>query len=138
MFMALLMGQAGSVMWMRATTFPVPKDDKPLTLTGLDYNGRGGVVEVTSVRLQIVSKKGADPVLALWTLVGRNATPKPRKVKVTVFLLNAAKKRIAVARRIGFIKPVEEHHVFDLKMKVKGKKWAQAHRVYVQVDFMVK
>ncbi len=137
-FMVLLMGQAGSVMKMTAATFPLPIDDKPLSLAGLSYEGVGGIVEVTTARLDILSKEGEDPVRAVWTLIGRNATPKARKVKVTVFLLNAAKKRIAVTRKTAFITAVNEHHVFELKMKVKAKTWEKTQRVYVEVDFLVK
>lgn len=134
----LLMGQAGKVMWMTSATFPVPTDDKPLTLAGLSYDGRGGIVEVTSARLQIESKEGDSKVHAVWTLIGRNATPQARKVSISVFLLNAAKKRIAVARKTAFIGAVQENHVFELKMKVKPKTWALAKNVYVQVDFLVR
>ena len=132
------MGQAGAVMWMRAATFPVPKDDKPLTLAGLNYDGVGGIVEVTSARLEVVSKKGDSKVHAVWTLIGRNATPQARKVQVSIYLLSAAKKRIAVVRKTAFIGAAQEHHVFELKMSVKPKTWAQAQRVHIQVDFMVK
>ena len=137
-FAVLLMGQAGAVMWMRVATFPVPKDDKSLTLTGLSYDGVGGIVEVTSARLQVVSKEGDSKVHAVWTLTGRNATPQARKMQVSIYLLSAARKRIAVVRKTAFIGAAQENHVYELKMKVKPKTWARAKNVYVQVDFMVR
>ncbi len=135
---ALVAGVAGGAMWIRAASFPIPTDDKPVTLSGLTYEGVGGVDEVNSARLEITSKEDQDPVHLEWTLNGRNTTPQMRRINLRVYLLDANKKRIAMGGITAMLKPATEKQDIVVKMKVPVKKWEQAERVYVQVDFLVK
>jgi len=131
-----LLSLAGGAMKMTAVSFPLPTDSEPVPLTGLSYGGFGGLVEVTSVRLEIVSKEGEDPVRAVWALTGRNSKPQHRRVQLSIFLLDAAKKHIASAKKTALFKGADAEQEFVLEMKVKAKTWARAQRVYLRVDFL--
>ncbi len=129
---------AGGAMKMAAVSFRLPKDDKPIALSGLTYGGYGGTVEVKTVRLEVKSKQGEDPVRIVWTFTGSNSKPQCRRVELKIFLIKGEKKRIASGRRKVLFKGVSSQQEFRLEMKVKAARWELTDRVYLQATFLSK
>ncbi len=130
------LSMAGGALKLTAVSFPLPTNSEPIRLSTLTYGGFGGTVEVTSVRLEIVSKEGEDPVRAVWRFTGENGKPQVRRVRIRVSLLDNAKKRIASSRKTVLFKSAGAEQKFVIKMKVKAQTLARAQRVRVQVDFL--
>jgi len=127
---------ATGTMKMTGASFPLPTNSEPVRLSTLSYGGIGGFVEVTSVQLQLVSKGGEDPVRAVWAFTASNGKPQLRRVRVSVYLLDTAKKRIACAKKTKLLKSNKADQEFVVKMKVKKATWDRAERVFVRVDFL--
>jgi hypothetical protein len=127
---------AGGAVKTVGVSFALPEDSEPILLTGrLTYGAFGGVVEVTSVRLEILSEEGEDPVRARWTLTGSNEKNQARRAELRIFLIKGKDRRIASAGKKVVFKSADEEQEFVLEMEVKEKKWAAAERVHVQVTF---
>ena len=136
MVAAPLPSQADGAMKMTAASFPLPTNSEPIRLSTLSYGGIGGHVEITSVRLETVSKEEADPVRTVWTFTASNGKPQVRRVRISVYLLDAAKKRIACSKKTVFLKRANADQRVVIKMKVKKKIWDRVVRVFVKVDFL--
>jgi len=136
MVAAPLPSPADGSMKMTAVSFPLPTNNEPLALSTLSYGGIGGYVEVTSARLEIISKEGEDPVRAIWTFTASNGKPQVRRVRITVYLIDKTKKRIASAKRTTFLKGSNTDQRIVVKMKVKARTWNRGQRVFVRVDFL--
>lgn len=127
---------ASGAMKMAAVSFALPQDNKPIVLSGLTYGRYGGTVAVKTVRLEVESKEGEDPVRAVWTLTGGNSKPQCRRVELKIFLIKGKTKRIASGRKTVLFKAANSQQEFHLEMKVKAAKWEQTDRVYLQATFL--
>jgi len=122
---------------MTAARLPMPTEGEVHVLPGLQYVGRGGVSEITWVRLDQTPEESADKTHAVWTLGGRSTVPKLQKVMLVIYLLNEKGKRIAAVKKTTVFKSADTHREFQLEMRVKPKTWKRARMLFVQVNFMV-
>jgi hypothetical protein len=127
---------AGSVMKMTVSYVnPFPNEGAEVPLEGLVYAEK---MRVSSVRLEVVSEEGADPVRSEWTFTGSNSKAQNQRVNLTCTLLDENDKPIAVGRKTIFLKAGTDEQKDTLKMKVKLKAWEaskKSNRVKIQADF---
>lgn len=126
-----------AAMKIATTTVPLPDDEKPVLLSGLEYPGAGWTVALTSMWLEIDSAADADPVQAVWTMVGSSSRPMVQKVIVEVFLQDGAGKNLKTLKKFIVVKSNVERQEFPVKMKVKRADWERAERVLIKTTFTV-
>ncbi len=128
---------AGSVMKMAVSYIsPFPHEGEEVPLKGLVYHGEK--IKVSSVRLEVGSEEGADPVRSEWTFTGSNSKAQNQRVNLTCSLLDENDKSIGVGRKTIFLKAGTDEQKDTLKMKVRLKVWEAAkrgNRVKIQADF---
>lgn len=128
---------AGSVMKVAVCYLsPFPSEGEEVPLKGLVYEAERR--RVTSVRLEVESEEGADPVRTEWTFTGSNSTPQKQRVNLTCTLLDENDKSIAVGRKTIFLRPGADEQKDTLKMKVRLNVWETAkkvNKVKIQADF---
>ena len=133
----LLCGQpATAAMKIATTTIPIPKDDKPTLLAGLEY-GAEWWVTVTSVRVQEDEKEGADPVRPALVFLATSTRPMVQKVIIEVLLLDGLGKKIKSTKQFVIVKANTKGQEIPVKMKIKRVDWERAERVRIKTTFTV-
>jgi hypothetical protein len=128
---------ATAAMQIKSITIPVPTDDDPVLLTGLDYPGAGWTIEFTSVRVAPDSDEGADPLKLVWTMVASSSRPMVQKVIVEIQLEDKAGKKLKAIKNFVIVKSNAERQEFPFKMKIKQADWERAHTLHIKTTFTV-
>ena len=139
-FLVLLCAEpAVAAMKIASATIPLPADDKPVLLAGLEYPGEGFVwnVALTSVGLQRDPNEGADPARPVWTFVATSSRPMVQKVIIEIHLLDGSGKKIKSMKKFVIIKSNTKRQEVPVKMKIKRADWERAERVRIKTTFTV-
>ncbi len=125
-----------AAMKIASTTIPIPEDDKPTYLGGLEYPGEW-TVALTSIRLERDPKEGADPVNLMWQMVGTSTRPMVQKVIIELHLLDGSGKKLKSVKKFVVIKANSTGQDIPIKMKVKRVDWERAEQVRIRTTFTV-
>ena len=127
---------AGAAMKIATATILVPEDDKPILLAGLEYGAEWNVA-LTSVRLQLDPKEGADPVRPVWTFGATSTRPMVQKVIIEIHLLDGSGKKIKSMKKFVIIKSNTERQEIAVKMKIRRADWERVEKVRIKTTFTV-
>jgi hypothetical protein len=137
MMLFLLCAQPSTAaMKIASATIPLPADDKPTLLAGLEYAGEW-TVALTSVRLERDPNESADPVRPVWTFVATSTRPMVQKVIIEIHLLDGSGKKIKSVKQFVIVKSSTERQEIPVKMKIKRADWERAEKVRIKTTFTV-
>jgi hypothetical protein len=124
---------ASGTMKLVAAAAPLPKDTKPIALSGLTYQTKAWISEVKSIRLKEMPEEGTDKVD--WILGTRSTQSRLQKIEVDLYLLDAAGERVANAHQALVLLPQSPDAEQKVKMKLPAGAWSQARTVRIEVRF---
>lgn len=127
---------ATAAMKIASTTVPVPKDEKPVLLAGLEYPGAGWTVAITALQLD-TGPETADPAQVVWTMIASSSRPMVQKIIIELHLQDGAGKTVKSAQMFVVVKSDADHQEFPIKMKVKRRDWERAEKVRIKTTFTV-
>jgi len=128
---------AMAAMQITSTTVAIPTDEKPVLLTGLEYPGAGWTIEFTSLRVEVQSEEGVDPVKIVWTLSADSSRPMVQKVIIELHVEDASGRKLKSIKKFVVVKSNAEKQEFPIKMKIKKADWEHAQSVKIKTTFTV-
>jgi hypothetical protein len=117
------------------TTIPKPAPGETVVLEGLVYKARFEA-KVTSVRLDVKSVEGADPVLADWVFAGSNSDGQVHRVDLQVRLFDEHGKQLDVFEARHPLAPGVQGQALTVPMKVKAPVWAAAKKIRIWANWI--
>ncbi|MDH3746497.1 MAG: hypothetical protein OES47_15470 [Acidobacteriota bacterium] len=114
---------------------PFPSEEKEIPLKNLSYGSEHTRREITTVRLDLESKKGEDPVRAAWTFTGSNLNAGMQRVNLSLILLDKKNKRLGMVRKTMVLKAGVREQKKTAKMKVSSERWQAATKVKIEAAF---
>ncbi len=117
------------------TTIPRPISDETAILNGLVYKARF-VAKVESVRLEVKSEPGADPMLAEWVFSGSNTDGQMHRLDMQVRLLDEKGKQMGVFSAKHPLSPGAKDESFKVGMKVKPAVWDATKRIQIWANWI--
>ena len=124
---------ATGTMKLVAAAAPLPKDTKPIALSGLTYQTKAWISEVKTIRLKAVPEEGAKSVV--WILGTRSTQSRLQKIEVDLFLQGAEEKRLAAAHQALVMLPLSDAAEQKVKMKLPAGAWEKAQAVRIEIRF---
>jgi len=123
-------------MKITSATIPLPTDEKATRLASLWY-GLEWKVEINSIRLDLESIQGGDPLRPVWVVTGSSSRPQVQKIIVQINLLDSNGKSVGTVKKYIFLKAITENQEFPIKMKVKAAAWEKTEQVKITATFTV-
>ena len=134
-FLVLSVPVFAALMLHTETTIPKPISNQTAILQGLVYKARF-VARVESVRLDVKSEAGADPVLADWVFTGSNSDGQMHRLDMQVRLLDEKGTQIGVFSAKHPLSPGAKEETFSVPMKVTPALWEATRRVKIWANWV--
>jgi hypothetical protein len=116
------------------TTIPKPISDETAILNGLVYKATF-VAKVESVRLDVASEAGADPIIAEWVFSGSNTDGQVHRLDMQVRLLDEKGKQIGVFSARHPLSAGAKNESFSVGMKVKSSAWDATKKIQIWANW---
>lgn len=117
------------------TTIPKPISDESAILGGLVYKATF-VAKVESVRLDVKSEAGADPMLAEWVFSGSNSDGQVHRLDMQVRLLDEKGKQLGAFSARHPLSAGAKDESFSVGMKVKSSVWDATRKIQIWANWI--
>jgi len=123
------------LMMRKQTIIDIPASGTDVALSGLSYKANAFEAKVSSVRLEIGSAEGADPVVGQWVFLGSNNDGQIHKVEIYVRLQDEAGNQIAMYSHKFMLSPGSRDQVCKVEMESKAAEWKAAKAARIVTDW---
>jgi len=134
--MAASVALAVPLMHRTQTVISVPKPGEQVTLYGLAYKAHAFEAKVTSVRLDLKSEDGADPVIGEWTFLASNSDGQMHKVEIFTRLLDENGTQIAMTSKKCMVGGGYHDYQCHVDLKVKAAEWQATKSIRIVTDWL--
>ena len=126
---------ASPLMQRNQTVISVPPPGEVVTLHTLSYKARAFEAKVYSVKLEIKSEDGADPVVGEWTFLTSNNDGQLHKVEIFTRILDESGTQLAMESRRCMIGGGYHDFACTVPLNMKAADWKNAKSVRVVTDW---
>jgi len=126
---------AGEMKPLGVVISPFPSEGDEIQPKRLAYGGAEARREIHTLRLDLESEEGEDPVRAAWTLTGSSMTASPQRVNLRLILLDEDDQRLATVSKIMMLRGGAREQQKIVKMEVPAERWQAARKLEVEAFF---
>jgi hypothetical protein len=116
-------------------TIPTPEPGREIPLDRLVYKARFEA-RVSSVRLDLKSEAGADPIAADWVFAGSNSDGQAHRLEIQLRLYDGSGKQVGWFAGKHPLPAGAKDQKFAISMKIKQAAWAATKRVRIFADWI--